>query len=312
MKNRIVLHLTGGLGNQLFQFAAAASSAEIIEIDVALGKPRSANGKTPDLLDFHLPFKVTKHESVFKFKFLSGKAIGFALRSAVAPKGMEKFKFISHIIENAVSVVLFLRTRRFYTIIRGKGVGYSSIRKSSRLSYLIGYFQSYRYPQMIYSKMKEIEPVDLGPELKSLMQISETERPLIVHFRFGDYLKENSFGIPGYGYYSKAIQDEWKSERYKSIWVFSDDINSAKGNFPKQFLQHVRWIEDVDSSPASTLQAMRFGYGYVIANSTFSWWGAYLSKTDLPPVTAPSPWFKGMDSPDEILPPHWKTLDSDF
>lgn len=312
MKNRIVLQLTGGLGNQLFQFAAAASMAEIIEIDIALGRPRSANSKTPDLFDFHLPYSVTKHKSAFRLNSLAGKATGFALRSAVAPKGIEKFQLVSNFIEYAVSIVLFLRTKTFYSIIRGKGVGFSPIRRTQRLSYLIGYFQSYRYSEQIYSKMKEIEPIELGPELISLMQISETERPLVVHFRFGDYLKENNFGIPGHGYYSIAIQDAWKSERYKSIWVFSDDINSARSNFPKQFLQHVRWIEDVDSSPASTLQAMRFGYGYVIANSTFSWWGAYLSKTELPPVTAPSPWFKGMKSPNEILPPHWKTLDSDF
>lgn len=312
MKNRIVLHLTGGLGNQLFQFAAAASTAEIVEIDSSLGKPRSANGKTPDLFDFHLPVTVIKHKSISRLNLLSGKAIGFALRSAVAPRGIEKFRITSKFIELAVSVILFIRTKEFHSIIRGKGVGYSSIRKKPTLSYLIGYFQSYRYPEMIHSKIKEIEPIDFGPELKSLKQKSETERPLIVHFRFGDYLNENSFGIPGYGYYFKAIQEAWTSGRYKTIWVFSDDINSAKSNFPKDFLRYVRWIENVDSSPASTLQAMRYGYGYVIANSTFSWWGAYLSKTNRPPVTAPSPWFKGMESPNEILPPHWKTLDSDF
>ena len=312
MKKRIVLHLTGGLGNQLFQFAAAASITEEIEVDIALGKPRSANGILPDLFDFYLPFTVTKHKSHSRLNLLSGKAIGFALRSGVAPKRIEKNRIVSKAIEHAVSIVLFLRTKTIYTIFRGKGVGYSPIKKTSRPSYLIGYFQSYRYPQAIYYKMMEIEPISQGPELKTLMKLSETDKPLIVHFRFGDYLKENNFGIPGHEYYLRAIRESWNSGRYKSIWVFSDDISSAKDNFPKQFLQHVRWIEDVDASPASTLQAMRFGYGYVIGNSTFSWWGAYLSKADLPPVTAPSPWFRGMESPQDILPPHWKTLDSDF
>jgi len=68
----------------------------------------------------------------------------------------------------------------------------------------------------------------------------------------------------------------------------------------------------VDNSPTATLQAMRFGRGYIIANSTFSWWGAYLSMTENAPVYAPSPWFKGMRSPEDLLPPHWKIVDSNF
>jgi len=69
-------------------------------------------------------------------------------------------------------------------------------------------------------------------------------------------------------------------------------------------------MENIDNSSASTLEAMRFGRGYVIANSTFSWWGAYLSHTDHAEVIAPDPWFQGMDSPDSLIPRNWQKRNS--
>jgi hypothetical protein len=53
---------------------------------------------------------------------------------------------------------------------------------------------------------------------------------------------------------------------------------------------------------------MRYGSSYIIANSSFSWWGAYLRKNQNAPVYAPNKWFKGMDDPDQLLPPDWRIV----
>jgi hypothetical protein len=249
---------------------------------------------------------------VTKLSFLARKATGFALRSAVTPKNIEKLKFVATGIKLAVSAVLLVRTNSFFSITRGTGVGFSQLHKTQRDQYLIGYFQSYRYAEQSLSVLQALEPIVVGPELEWLISASELELPLVVHFRLGDYLKESDFGIPGKIYYDSAINASWSTGLYKSIWVFSDDIPSAKIIFPEKLSKYVRWIDNVDGSPASTLHAMRFGRGYVIANSTFSWWGAYLSMTENAPVIAPTPWFKGMDSPKELLPPNWETVNSDF
>lgn len=313
MTSKVVVHLTGGLGNQLFQLAAGVSlGTDEIEFETTLGKPRGSEKNTADVLAFNLPFQITLHDFNVRMRLLSQKATGFALRSATAPEGIEKSKIFSKLIEIATSGVLLLRTKKIFRIVRGSGVGYSDLPQPKENDYLIGYFQSYKFAEKSYEKLMKIEPTLIGPELESLAKLSKEESPLIVHFRLGDYLQETNFGVPGHGYYLGAIKQLWDTQRYKSIWVFSDDITSAKRMFPKQFLNYVRWIDNVDKSPASTLHAMRYGHGYVIANSTFSWWGAYLSITKEAPVIAPTPWFKEIKSPSEILPPYWESKYSDY
>jgi hypothetical protein len=55
---------------------------------------------------------------------------------------------------------------------------------------------------------------------------------------------------------------------------------------------------------------MRLGEGYVIANSTFSWWGAYLSRSSNPLIIAPRPWFSKVESPRDLIPDSWLTIET--
>lgn len=313
MSKKIVAHLTGGLGNQLFQLAAAISiNADELEFETSLGKPRCNGDSVPDLFAFKLPLKYTLVEASSRLTGLSRKACGFALRSSVAPRRIEKLGVFSKSIEMGLSLILFLRTKTLYKITRGSGVGFYSLSVSNLSQYLVGYFQSYKYAEKNSPLLKKLEPVVIGQQLIELIDHSKKEKPLVVHFRLGDYLQESTFGIPGHQYYINALNESWKTRRYEAIWVFSDDIPSAKKMFPSEFVKYVRWISEVDGSPAATLQAMRYGHGYIIANSTFSWWGAYLSFIEHAPVIAPMPWFQGMDTPKDLIPAHWQSRDSDF
>ena len=58
-------------------------------------------------------------------------------------------------------------------------------------------------------------------------------------------------------------------------------------------------------SSITTLEKMRCGSAYIIGNSTFSWWGSFLSHSINPPTIAPEPWFTGMNDPNELIPPEW-------
>lgn len=313
MSEKNVAYLTGGLGNQLFQFAAAISiNGGKLEFETSLGKPRCNKEGIPNLFTFKLPLEYTVAKSPSRLTRLSQKACGFALRSSVAPRGIEKLYFFSKLIEMGLSLILLLRTGAFYKVTRGSGIGFSPLSPSNLSQYLVGYFQSYKYVETSLPLLKKLEPLVFGQQLIELIDHSKREKPLVVHFRLGDYLQESAFGIPGHKYYLKALNESWKTGRYRAIWVFSDDISSAKKLFPSEFFKYVRWISEVDASPVSTLQAMRYGHGYIIANSTFSWWGAYLSMTDDSPVIAPTPWFKGMESPRSIIPCAWTKIDSDF
>jgi hypothetical protein len=56
---------------------------------------------------------------------------------------------------------------------------------------------------------------------------------------------------------------------------------------------------------------MQFGGAHIIANSTFSWWGAYLSRSTKI-VIAPGSWFKDLEEPLDLIPPEWKRIKNDW
>lgn len=310
-KNTVIVHLTGGLGNQLFQYAAALSlNPSKISLESSIGKPRRNQLGDPEIASFELIQSANFVETTNSLNFFASKAAGFILRSGVSPKNWEKNRIIMTVLKIAGELVLSIWSRKHIRIIQGNGVGYSPLDQKNTNQYLIGYFQSHIYSDSVESIVRQIGIKQPGHDLLELIKAAETELPLVVHYRFGDYLQETKFGLPSNLYYQRAIKEIWDTGKCKKIWVFSDEIETAKSQFPTMFLDYVRWIENVDDSSAATLEAMRLGKGYVIANSTFSWWGAYLCKNPEVPVTVPSPWFHGMPSPSNMIPPSWKTLDA--
>jgi hypothetical protein len=71
---------------------------------------------------------------------------------------------------------------------------------------------------------------------------------------------------------------------------------------------NVTYIDTGDLPAAEVLLAMAHGAGFVIANSSFSWWAATLSGSRS--VVAPYPWFKGIPEPSEMVNPNWTREDS--
>jgi len=146
---------------------------------------------------------------------------------------------------------------------------------------------------------------DENSKLTEIRSLALIESPLVVHIRLGDYKNEDTFGILPRTYYETSISRMWESGEYQKIWVFSDEPELAKDFLSFMPAENLRWIEEIDDSASLTLEAMRNGRGYVIGNSTYSWWGAFLSYTPNAKVIAPRPWFRKIPSPQDLIPPHW-------
>ena len=146
--------------------------------------------------------------------------------------------------------------------------------------------------------------------LLDFKELAAKEKPLIVHVRLGDYIGIDSFGIPSKVYYEEALSLQSKNSRFNKIWLFSNEPEDALEFIPKIYQDIVRVVPEIGNSSSETLELMRHGVGYVIGNSTYSWWGAFLSYTDSPLVVAPSPWFKGEPSPHELIPPNWLQIEA--
>jgi hypothetical protein len=147
-------------------------------------------------------------------------------------------------------------------------------------------------------------------KLLEYQKLAQIEKPLVVHIRLGDYVAEKSFGIPSLNYYQNAIFGLYDRSTHKKIWVFTNDQSGALKLLPKEILLDVRWIPNVADSPAETLEVMRLGHDYVIGNSTYSWWGAFLSKNQQATIVAPSPWFKESKEPSLLCPENWQRIEA--
>ena len=133
------------------------------------------------------------------------------------------------------------------------------------------------------------------------------EETVAVHVRRGDYSKNGFYLLDDGNYYKKALSHFSKDSR---LMVFSDDLKAAKDL--KTFIDfpNITWV---DEGQFESLYLMTRCKHHVIANSSYSWWGAYLSKNGSSEsegiVTAPLTWFTPSSffkiSPQDQFLPHW-------
>jgi hypothetical protein len=178
-----------------------------------------------------------------------------------------------------------------------------------RTVYLVGYWQAYRYADEIADELRTEfafrEPAQ-GKNLDVLKQIDETDNPVSLHIRRGDLTlpAEGNIALP-IGYYHKAIRFFRERLDHPKFFVFSDDMGFAKQNLPRT--ADFVLVDHNDSRSAhEDLRLMSSCRDHIIANSTLSWWGAWLNPGPAKIVLSPKYWHLKPDSyfPD-LLPPAW-------
>jgi hypothetical protein len=309
--NHNMVSLTGGLGNQLFQLAFALDQGKNsrVILEWVLGKPRINQKRFPQIECYELPINV-ELDKIRRDSWISSKTVGYMLRKGFSPKKFEKlliFKAISKILSESI---LFFRFKKYRKIVTGHSVGYSTVELGSN-SFIIGYFQSYLWTQNsnVYESLMSLSAKNF-PLYNSFVALAKEERPLIVHIRLTDYFKEDLFGIPNASYYKSAINQQLESGSYNKVWIFSDEPETAINWLPEIDSNLIRWVPTVENCVVKTFEVMRLGYGFVIANSSFSWWAARLNHQRTTRIIFPSPWFRYLDVPDRLIPPEWDSVDA--
>ena len=149
-----------------------------------------------------------------------------------------------------------------------------------------GYFQSEKFFENCTKKIKRIFDIKMSEDLCEIKGFDEGKKQIGIHIRRGDYLKyPDHHPTQDLSYYHKGIQYiREKTKEDFQIVVFSDDLDWCKENFSKDYLYP-------NADEVETLFLMTRCHHYVICNSSFSWWGAYLSKNKDAIVVAPKLWF---------------------
>jgi hypothetical protein len=197
---------------------------------------------------------------------------------------------------NVDNNVLHTNTQDF----KEKSMEYFEIPKTDRLN-LEGYFQSERYfEEELIREIFSIEPRIENEIIEK--NVGTFEGKCSIHIRRDDYLKHPDIHpFLGLDYYRKAI-DLMKEKGYEKFLIFSDDLGWCK----EHFLGDEYQFSNKNTCNYEDLILMSLCSSHIIANSTFSWWAAWLSKNPNKTVIAPSMWF-GHKGPQEheIIPKKW-------
>ena len=283
-----------GLGNQLFQYALARSLAVRRNADFRLDK------------SFFSTDVFAEHPRVYQldqFNILQRLATADEIRYYTRPnywqRGLRAIerRIMPYYKQRVVNEIRLDFDENIFNV--------------NDSAYLAGYWQDIRY-------FSDIED-DLRKELtfrhpptgrnKELFDKINTTDSISLHIRRGDYLTD-SFTVVNVGccdadYYRRAIEEIIKDVSDPVFYIFSDDPGWVKENFHIPFP-----VVYVDNNPEENavedLRLMRSCKYHITANSSFSWWGAWLSGHGNKKVIAPRVWrSKG---PNMFMPAGWKAI----
>lgn len=178
--------------------------------------------------------------------------------------------------------------------------------------YLIGHFQSYKffedYRDSILEEMQFSTDI-LSEKTKKIANDMQRCNSISIHVRRGDYLNGyyyNTLGkICDIDYYKRAIAVINDKVNDPHFYIFSDDPGYVEENLKIENATYVDFNRGSDSW--QDMYLMSQCKHNIIANSTFSWWGAYLNRNSSKIVIAPTRWFANI-AEDEIVLPEWIRL----
>lgn len=297
------IRLSGGLGNQLFQLSYGSTLTgkniyfHFNDIDTDL--IQRIPGVHPDFQVLRLGSNTIFHRlSNFSLRLINWKG---------APRIFVK---AFEVVVSVVASSIFKEATSFRQQ-RNLGFEDQECDLKSLTSLNIGYFQAHDYAVNLEILTSQILGNDEVQVYEKYRKLAYIEKPIAVQVRLGDYLKEDKFGVPGKSFFTAALE-EIDNFKKRKLWIFSNDLPGVNEYLPNEFLLSARMIEELDASPVLMLFIMSLAQDFIISNSTFGWWGAFINQNESREVVVPMPWFRHIDSPEKLIPKTWKLVKADF
>jgi len=282
----IIIKIMGGVGNQMFQYALGKNLALLNKVEVKFDITWFDNfgeNTTPryySLQEFNIIDNIASRKEIEKFR------------------KYEKLSGKRHFLYN-----FFIANDSIY--IKEKKVEFDKeILEIKNNVYLFGYWQSEKYFKTIKDIILKELTLKNEPSnhyKKNAQLISQAKNNSIsIHIRRGDYTSEKlkkDLGLCSLQYYKKALEKIKKKVKNPVIFVFTNDIKWAKNNlkfkYPINFVsQKNKNDNNYKNKDYEELILISLCKHNIIANSSFSWWGAWLNKNINKIVIAPKIWFK--------------------
>lgn len=290
----IIVQLKGGLGNQMFQYAAAfalarANGTQLIVDTTFLNK--SARGYT----------KREYELSVFRTSAMQPNEAQQALFASIEnPSWLKKIRF------------KFFPPFKIYNEPHFHFDG--NMLQQPDGTYLRGYWQSEKYFGDVESELRKEFEFKHAPNERNaaLLAQIQNENAAALHVRRGDYLTKaitaGQHPVCSVEYYDRAIHEVINKVSEPRFYIFSDDVDWAKQNL-KLPSDTVYVNHNLGAASFEDMRLMCQCKHHIIANSSFSWWGAWLAKNESQIVIAPKIWFaNGEINTKDLIPSNWIRL----
>jgi len=274
----------GGLGNQLFQYAAARAQAIRLGVDLEI-------------------------DTRFYIRENDGKPKGFWLDrlpiAAFVKRYPQTGRRSAHSLFQRVKRKVY--DERRFTIYREPGLGfYADFLDIKDDTIVYGLFQSYRY----FIDCIDVIRIEtcLAPLTQDTLLDVDPSCHYAIHVRRSDYLSLHQFRMrDAERYYEEAIARVRQDVPEAKFLVFSDDPQWCSSQ--RVFQDSCLIYEDPSTSDGADLSIMSQCKGHIIANSSFSLWAALIHDSPEKLVIAPRVWIGGHTTRDlELIKPNWITL----
>lgn len=283
----IAFKAQGGLGNQLFQYAAARRLAMRNQCPLIVDHhwfDHPLPGETPrplELTRYPVNMRVATPSELFRWTLMRSRW-GRHLKPLLP-----------------------------LNLVREQGYGVNTnVLSAPANSYLVGFWQSEAYfadiREQLLTELVPLEPP--GAEDRAIIELMQQGESVSVHVRRGDYVSLASasayHGLCSLDYYRKALAYMAERLRAPTLFVFSDDPEWTRANlrspYPTHYVAH-----NPPESAFQDLRLMSMCRHHILANSSFSWWGAWLSSNSDQIVIAPEQWYAADRPTPDLIPSRW-------
>ncbi|GAB3637400.1 alpha-1,2-fucosyltransferase [Hymenobacter arcticus] len=294
----LIVNLVGGLGNQMFQYAFGRSLHHRRKLPVAFD--------TTDLLDR------TPREHVTYRDFELGVFVG-AVPIASAQE-IALFKYQPVTLPERLQYRVLRRLRRASTYHESHYFQYDpQVWQTGPNTYFDGYWQTERYFHRCEALIRRDFTFRSDPTGQNLLlaQQIQAQNAVSVHVRRGDYVSNSLYnqvhGTCSPAYYEQAVRHMVAQVAEPVLYVFSDDPDWVRANMhfaaPTVYVAHNQGKDSFED-----MRLMSLCQHHIIANSSFSWWGAWLNANPHKLVIAPRQWMQQEGPNSDLIPRTWMRL----
>lgn len=291
----IVSRIIGGLGNQMFQYAAGRALSlerdQSLRLDIAGFSSYQLHQGFELQRVFDFPSEIASEADV---RSILGWQFPSSIRRIVMRPAMAAFRHHGFVVEP-----------HFHY--------WPGIKNVPQDCYLVGYWQSEKYFQTHAAVIRAdfTFKVPLTKRNAELAEQIDQVNAVSLHVRRGDYAKNPktnaTHGLCPLDYYRAAIRYISGQVEQPYFFIFSDDIAWLKNNLKIDF-QHQYVDHNVLAESYNDMRLMSLCRHHIIANSSFSWWGAWLNSYPNKIIVAPQRWFTKNVGTSDLTPSAWYRL----